>query len=93
MLIGEIVAGTYVEGDRLPKGEDLASQFDVSLGVVRECLLALQARGLVEVRHGHGAIVKGEPEWSRFDPDVLAALLGGSRAADVLGEYLECKTQ
>lgn len=91
VLIGEIVAGTYEDGELLPKGEDLASQFDVSLGVVRECLLGLQDRGLVEVRHGHGTIVKPEHDWVRFDPDVLAALLGGRRAAEVLGEYLECR--
>jgi DNA-binding FadR family transcriptional regulator len=91
VLIGEIVAGTYTDGELLPKGEDLAEQFDVSLGVVRECLLGLQERGLVEVRHGHGAIVKAEAAWGRFDPDVLAALLAGSRAAAVLGEYLECR--
>lgn len=91
VLIGEIVAGTFTEGELLPKGEDLAAQFDVSVGVVRECLLGLQERGLVEVRHGHGTIVKAEREWGRFDPDVLAALLGGSQAADVLGECLECR--
>jgi GntR family galactonate operon transcriptional repressor len=91
VLIGEIVAGTSREGELLPKGEDLAAQFDVSVGVVRECLLGLQERGLVEVRHGHGAIVKAEGEWDRFDPDVLAALLGGPRAAEVLAEYLECR--
>jgi DNA-binding FadR family transcriptional regulator len=91
VLIGEIVAGTFSEGELLPKGEDLGAQFDVSVGVVRECLLGLQERGLVEVRHGHGTIVKAEGEWGRFDPDVLAGLLGGSRAAGVLGEYLECR--
>jgi len=91
VLIGEIVAGTYEEGELLPKVGDLAVQFDVSQGVVRECLLALQERGFVEVRHGHGSLVREESEWNRFDPEVLAAVLGGSRAADVLGEYLECR--
>jgi DNA-binding FadR family transcriptional regulator len=91
VLIGEIVAGSYEEGELLPKFDDLARQFDVSVGVVRECLLALQERGLVELRHGHGTLVKAQGDWDRFDPDVLAALLGGSRAAGVLGEYLECR--
>jgi DNA-binding FadR family transcriptional regulator len=91
VLIGEIVAGTYGEGDLLPKFDDLAEQYDVSVGVVRECLLVLQERGLVELRHGHGTLVRDEADWDRFDPDVLAALLGGTRAADVLGEYLECR--
>jgi DNA-binding FadR family transcriptional regulator len=91
VLIGEIVAGTFAEDELLPKYEDLAAQFDVSVGVVRECVLGLQERGLVEMRHGHGTIVKPEADWDRFDPDVLAALLGGTRAAAVLGEYLECR--
>jgi DNA-binding FadR family transcriptional regulator len=91
VLIGEIVAGKFNEGELLPKGPDLASQFDVSVGVVRECLLGLQDRGLVEVKHGHGTRVKPEGEWGRFDPDVLAALLGGSRAGGILSEYLECR--
>jgi GntR family transcriptional regulator, galactonate operon transcriptional repressor len=90
VLIGEIASGRYGEGE-LPKASDIAGRFDVSHGVVRECLLLLQDRRLVEVRHGHGAIVKSEHEWDRFDEDVLAALLGGPRAAEVLREYLECR--
>lgn len=91
VLVGEIVAGTYAEGELLPKYDDLAAQFGVSVGVVRECVLGLRERGLVEMKHGHGTIVKPEADWDRFDHDVLAALLGGSRAAAVLGEYLECR--
>jgi GntR family transcriptional regulator, galactonate operon transcriptional repressor len=91
VLIGEIVGGTHGEGALLPTGPELATQFGVSIGVVRESLQGLQGRGLVEVKHGHGTTVRPEEDWDRFDPDVLAALLGGSRAAGVLGEYLECR--
>jgi DNA-binding FadR family transcriptional regulator len=91
VLIGEIAAGTYGEGDLLPKPSEISGRFDVSHGVVRECLRGLEERRLVEVRHGHGAIVRGEDDWDRFDADVLAALLGGPRAAEVLGQYLECR--
>jgi DNA-binding FadR family transcriptional regulator len=91
ILIGEIASGRYDEGDLLPKASDIAGRFDVSHGVVRECLRGLEERRLVEVRHGHGAIVKAEDDWDRFDQDVLAALLGGPRAAEVLREYLECR--
>jgi GntR family transcriptional repressor for pyruvate dehydrogenase complex len=91
VLMGEIVGGSLGEGDLLPTGPELASQFGVSIGVVRESLQGLQARGLVEVKHGHGTTVRPEADWDRFDPDVLAALLGGSRAVAVLGEYLECR--
>jgi DNA-binding FadR family transcriptional regulator len=91
VLIGEIVGGTYSEGELLPTRPELAAHFRVSIGVVRESLQGLQERGLVTTKHGHGTTVNAQEDWGRFDPDVLAALLGGSRAAGVLGEYLECR--
>ena len=91
VLIGEIASGRYPEGELLPRELDLAARFDVSRNVARECVRGLEERGLVSVRHGSGARVRPEQEWDRFDSDVLAALLGGPRAANVLGEYLECR--
>jgi DNA-binding FadR family transcriptional regulator len=91
VLIGEIAAGAYAEGDMLPRESDIATDFGVSRGVARECLRGLEERGLVTVRHGRGAIVTAEENWDRFDEEVLAALLSGRRATAVLGEYLECR--
>ena len=91
VLIGEIASGRYPEGELLPRELDLAERFDVSRNVARECVRGLEERGLVSVRHGRGARVRPEHEWDRFDSDVLAALLGGPRAAGVIGEYLECR--
>jgi DNA-binding FadR family transcriptional regulator len=91
VLIGDIVAGTFAPGTTLPKEDDLAARLGVSRGTARECVQRLEERGLVEVKHGRGTLVRADDEWSRFDPDVLAALLGGERAATVLGEYLECR--
>jgi GntR family transcriptional repressor for pyruvate dehydrogenase complex len=91
VLIGEIASGRWREGDLLPRELDLAERFGVSRNVARECIRGLEERGLVFVRHGRGARVRPEHDWNRFDPDVLAALLGGPRAADVIAEYLECR--
>jgi DNA-binding FadR family transcriptional regulator len=91
VLIGEIAAGRYVEDELLPREVDLAERFDVSRNVARECVRGLEERGLVSVRHGRGARVRPECEWDRFDQDVLAALLAGSRATGVIAEYLECR--
>jgi GntR family transcriptional repressor for pyruvate dehydrogenase complex len=91
VVIGEIASGRYAEGELLPRELDLAARFGVSRNVARECVRGLEERGLVSVRHGSGARVRPEREWDRFDSDVLAALLGGSRAAGVIGEYLECR--
>jgi DNA-binding FadR family transcriptional regulator len=91
VVIGEIASGRYAEGELLPRELDLAARFGVSRNVARECVRGLEERGLVSVRHGSGARVRPEREWDRFDSDVLAALLGGPRAAGVIGEYLECR--
>ena len=91
VLIGEIASGRYAQGELLPRELDLAERFDVSRNVARECVRGLEERGLVTVRHGSGARVRPEHEWDRFDSDVLAALLGGPRAAGVIAEYLECR--
>jgi DNA-binding FadR family transcriptional regulator len=91
VLVGEIVAGAIAPGELLPRESDLAKQFGISRGVTRECLRGLEERGLVEVRHGYGAIVAPPEDWDVFDPDVLAALLSGNRAAHTLAEYLECR--
>jgi GntR family galactonate operon transcriptional repressor len=90
-LVTQIVDGTLSEGDMLPREVDLAARFDVSRGVTRECIRALEERGLLRVRHGRGATVTPRSEWDIFDPDVISALLEGSAAADVLGDYLECR--
>jgi GntR family transcriptional repressor for pyruvate dehydrogenase complex len=90
-LVTEIVAGQYHEGELLPREVDLAEQFDVSRGVARECIRALEERGLVTVRHGRGATVAPRESWDIFDPDVIAVLLEGALAREVLGDYLECR--
>jgi DNA-binding FadR family transcriptional regulator len=91
VLLGDITGGGLREGEQLPSLTKLAAQFDVSLGVARECQRALQERGLVSVRHGRRAIVNPEADWDVFDPDVLGAVMKSNRAADLLREYLESR--
>lgn len=91
VLLGDITGGAVAEGERLPTLTELAGQFGVSTGVIRECQRALAERGLVSVRHGRRAIVRPEDEWDVFDPDVLTALVRGNRAGQVLAEYLESR--
>jgi len=91
VLLGDITAGAVAEGDKLPSLTELASQFGVSTGVMRECQRALQERGVVAVHHGRRAVVRPEQDWDVLDRDVLAALVGGGRGAHVLAEYLESR--
>lgn len=59
--------GVHQPGSRLPPERDLAEQFSVSRPTVREAIIALEIRQLVEVRHGSGVYVVVSP------PNVHAA--------------------
>jgi DNA-binding FadR family transcriptional regulator len=91
ILIADIVSGARAAGEMLPREVDLAEEFDVSRGVARETIRAMEERGLIAVKHGKGATVNPPEHWDVFDPDVLAATLQTERGSEVLAEYLECR--
>jgi GntR family transcriptional repressor for pyruvate dehydrogenase complex len=57
MLLEMILSGEYQAGDRLPPERILVEQIGVSRTVVREALNLLEARGLIRIEHGRGAVV------------------------------------
>lgn len=54
ILVREIGAGRYLRGDRLPPERVLAEQLGVAVGTLRKALDELQAKGVLERRHGSG---------------------------------------
>ncbi len=56
-LTDSIRADNLHPGDKLPTEAEIMLRFDVSRTVVREALSKLQARGLVQTRHGIGTFV------------------------------------
>lgn len=90
-LLDEIVAGERPPGDMLPRELDLAEQFEISRGVARESIRALEERGLISVRHGSGATVNERSTWDLFDPDVLSAVIAAEGRLDVLRDHVECR--
>jgi GntR family transcriptional repressor for pyruvate dehydrogenase complex len=56
-----ITVGQYQTGTRLPGERELAEEFGVSRPTVREAMIALEIRGLVEARHGSGLYVIATP--------------------------------
>src|SRR5919109_1308950 len=54
VLVDGIVSGGHPSGSLLPPEPVLCQSFDVSRSVVREALKALEQRGLVRARQGHG---------------------------------------
>jgi DNA-binding FadR family transcriptional regulator len=91
LLLGRIAAGTYPAGAMLPKEQELAASLDVSRGVVRECIRALEERGVVRVRHGRGATVLPARAWDVLDPDVFAAVHGAPGGRRLVGEAVEAR--
>lgn len=55
-----IRVGTYPRGERLPSERELAEIYGVSQPTIREAIRALDAMGLIEVRHGSGAYVAAD---------------------------------
>jgi len=56
-VAARIDAGAYALGSRLPSERDLAEEFGVSRPTVREAMIALEIRGLVDARPGSGIYV------------------------------------
>lgn len=56
-LAAAIAAGQYEVGSRLPAERDLAVEFDVSRPTIREAMIALEMRGMVEARNKSGVYV------------------------------------
>lgn len=57
-IAGKITSGVWLPGYRLPNERDLASDYDVARGRIREALRALSIVGLVTIRPGDGTYVK-----------------------------------
>lgn len=91
VLTGEIIAGQFSPGEKLPKESDLTERFGASRGTIRESVRALEERGLIKVIHGVGAVVQTPEQWDVLDAEILAATLATDRSADVLADFLETR--
>jgi GntR family transcriptional regulator, hexuronate regulon transcriptional repressor len=60
-IMASIKSGDYKPGARLPSERDLAAAFKVSRPTIREAMIALEIRGLLESRHGSGIYITEHP--------------------------------
>lgn len=56
-LIRRIMSGEFNAAGRLPSERELASAYDVGRAVIRDALVMLEIKGLVEVRQGSGIYI------------------------------------
>ena len=71
-LGGEIVAGLYRPGERLPSEAALLERFKVSRPTLREAFRALAAKGLIVSRQKVGTSVRPKADWNALDPEFLS---------------------
>lgn len=70
-IVAEIRSGKYPPGERLPPERELAEEFGVSRPTVREAMISLEIRGIVEARRGSGIyVVEREPAESTEELDI-----------------------
>ena len=72
-----IVTGQRPPGSLLPRETELAAQFKVSRGLIRESMRTLAAKGLVESRQKAGTKVRDRSEWHLLDPLLLSWMFEG----------------
>jgi DNA-binding FadR family transcriptional regulator len=67
-----IRSGEWAVGHRLPAERELIKRFNVSRSVLREALIVLELKGLVEIRVGAGTYVRRSGEEAAPPPDASA---------------------
>jgi len=78
-ILSMIDSGRYSVGDRLPDERQMASEFKVSRGVIRQAKRELQAQGRIETLHGKGTFVSTK-QMKAWLPEIGAIELTEARA-------------
>ena len=83
-----ILRGDLARGQRLPTEAELGEVLGVSRSVIRDAVRMLVARGLLEVRQGHGTIV-APPSDETFAAAMVGLLM---RSGATMGEVIDART-
>lgn len=83
----QLLSGRLKAGDRLLPERELATRLGVSRPVIREVLRALAAMGVIDIRHGHGSVVR-EPDFTDMG-DLFTLML--AQKADVVDDVMEAR--
>lgn len=73
-LIADLTSGKYPLGAKLPAERELSAMYNVSRPVIREAIIALEVRGLVEVKVGSGVYVQALPNDAQTDAYNVSAI-------------------
>lgn len=88
-LVSAIEQGRYAPGSRLPAEVDLAAEFGVSRGTLRQALAALRSEGYIEAIPGRGSFIThgtpNRPERRRKVVGVVVPSVAQPYVPDLLG--------
>ncbi|TWD81718.1 DNA-binding FadR family transcriptional regulator [Kribbella amoyensis] len=90
-IVDAILSGELRPGSALPPESALSETFQVSRITVREAVKALEAKGLVAVRQGVGAVVTDDTRWNLLDAAVLAAAVKHDANLTILDELVQVR--
>ena len=90
-LGGEIIAGVYPPGSRLPSEASLLDRFKVSRPTLREAFRVLAAKGLIVSRQKVGTSVRPKSDWNMLDPDFLAWHLRTALNEDFVNDLFQLR--
>jgi DNA-binding FadR family transcriptional regulator len=90
-LGGEIIAGVYPPGSRLPGEASLLQRFKVSRPTLREAFRVLAAKGLIVSRQKVGTSVRPKSDWNMLDPDFLAWHLRAALTDDFVNDLFQLR--
>ncbi|MCP4385955.1 MAG: GntR family transcriptional regulator [Hyphomicrobiales bacterium] len=79
-----VLEGVLKPGEKLPPERELAEELDVSRPSLREAIIILEARGLLESRRGGGTFVRGIASPTMVDPLIELMRKRESAKFDVL---------
>lgn len=83
-----ILRGDLANGQRLPTEAELVESLGVSRSVIRDAVRMLLARGLVDVRQGHGMVVSA-PTDAAFGHALVSLLM---RSDLTMGDVIEARS-
>lgn len=87
-MVGELIRGSWSEGEKIPAERELAKKLGVGRASLREALKALEIMGMIETRLGDGTYVCKRSEF--FSRPLLWAIAGSSEAD--ARELIEART-
>jgi DNA-binding FadR family transcriptional regulator len=86
-LGSHIISGRIPPGAVLPPEAELTQDLGVSRSVLREAILVLTAKGLLESRQRLGTRVRAREHWNLLDPDILDWMLESADDTQILNLF------